>query len=266
MTKSFDKFSFLQADVDRNHFAIQRDYESLKNSYLVGVYPDVPELSTSKLWDSHSEYSSVPDFRLRRLRMVESLVPHDAKILDIGVGWGEIIPMLMEKPDRHYTGVDFSLQIIMTNASKYPFNKFVHGNLTDINEMFSVIMALEVCEHVVPSEILGFFAQIKEKLLDGGIFILSVPLYENLKNMTLECPGCGAIHNRMGHVRSYTPELIKAELELAGFSVINYKYIYANFQNNLLDNIKRGIVNLGMKIFNLGVTKPLNIIVVSKLR
>lgn len=259
------KIDFWQADIDRNILASSGKLLRLLQTYKKGMYPEIPDLSSSELWDSQSEYSEVPSFRIRRLREVEKNIPTSARILDIGVGWGEIIPMLLEKTQRQYVGLDFSAEIIKNIKKKYPNINFVHGNLSKIKKSFSVVMALEVCEHIVPTKIFNFYNSVKKRLIPGGMFIISVPLYENLQNITLQCPGCKKLHNRMGHVRSYTPELIQSELKLAGFEVIKTIFIYSHFENSFFGILKRVIVNLGLGILRLRNIKPLNIIVFAKL-
>ncbi len=258
------KIDLWQADIDRNTLASSGSLSRLLQTYKKGAYPDIPDLSSNELWDSHSEYSDVPDFRIRRLREVEKNISPTANILDIGVGWGEIIPMLLEKCERQYVGLDFSAEIIKNVKKKYPKIEFVHGDLKKIKKRFSVVMALEVCEHIVPTKIFNFYNSVKRRLSSKGIFIISVPLYENLKNITLQCPGCKKLHNRMGHVRSYTPELIQSELKLAGFKVIKSIYIYSHFDNNFFGILKRTIVKMGLSILRLNNIKPLNIIVFAK--
>lgn len=82
--------------------------------------------------------------------------------------------------------------------------------------------------------------------------------------MTLRCPHCGHLHNRMGHVRAYSPELITAELQLAGFEVRESFFIYASFENSAAGWIKRRIVDLGRALLRMGRTTPLNIVVVAR--
>ncbi len=263
MTK-FERGNFFwKADIDRNIFAKSNRYELLRESYFLNTYPDVPNLSSTTLWDLQSKNVEIPEFRIRRLKAVAELIPFHSSILDIGVGWGEIIPMIMKKSPLNYVGLDFSVEIINSISKKYPNNKFVHGDLDSINDIFSVILALEVCEHIVPKKIFDFYKKVKSKQAKNSLFILSVPLYENLENSTHQCPCCGNLFSRMGHVRSYSPELIKAELELAGFKIIKTKYIYLHFKDNLFGFIKLGIVNFGLKILNLKRVQPLNIIIVA---
>lgn len=253
-------------DVDkiRHECVREQKIEQFKETYKEGLYPELPEMSTASVWDDLALQEEVPDFRVRRLRAAADLIPQRAKILDIGVGWGEIVPMIIAKGERKYVGIDFSKGIVETAANKYPDCTFIHGDISKIDDSFDVVLALEVCEHIVASKIMHFYEHIKRVLRNDGLFIVSVPVYENLKGSTLKCPNCGHWHNRVGHVRAYTPEVIKAELTSAGFNVLDSSFIYLLFGNNWSGKIKRKIVDLGRSLLRLGLTTPLNIIVLAK--
>ena len=249
--------------VDETRQAIARDGDlrALRATYAKGAYPELPDMSSAELWDDLAGYSAVPAFRIRRLQAVAELVASDARVLDVGVGWGEIIPMLRDRGNREYVGIDFSAKIVTALAKKYPDCRFLVGGLEQIDEDFDVILALEVCEHILPSKIFDFYSQITRVLRADGRLIVTVPVYEDLRAATLRCPQCGHMHSRMGHVRSYTPELIKAELSLAGFEVTGSFFIYTSFDNSPTGRVKRGIVDIGRRLFRLGQTQPLGLVV-----
>jgi 2-polyprenyl-3-methyl-5-hydroxy-6-metoxy-1,4-benzoquinol methylase len=251
-------------DVLRQDLARKGDVAALRATYEPGSYPELSDMSSAELWDDLAAYPEVPEFRIRRLQAVADRIPPGSKVLDIGIGWGEIVPMVLARGNCRYTGIDFSERIVEEAAKKQPACRFLVGGIEQIAETFDVILALEVCEHILPSKIFGFFRQIGKLLEEHGQLIVTVPVYENLRAVTLRCPNCGHMHNRMGHVRSYTPELIKAELGLAGFDVAESFFIYANFDNSLAGRIKRHIVNIGLRAFRLGQTNPLNIVVVAR--
>ena len=87
--------------------------------------------------------------------------------------------------------------------------------------------ALEIFEHISAPTLPTKLIKINKIIQENGFIICSVPLYENLKFTTISCPKCGSLANRVGHCRSYTPELIKAELYLGGFEVVDWRYVWS---------------------------------------
>lgn len=245
----------------RHGLAVAGSTAALRASYEIGAYPSLPEMSSSELWDAMSDYKDVPAFRIRRLRQVADLLPDTCRVLDIGSGWGEIIPMVLEKPGREYVGLDFSESMLAEVAKKYPQCRFVHGDTSTVDGPFDVVMALEVCEHIVAEKIFGFYREVQRLLKPGGRFIVTVPVFEDLRVMTLRCPECGHLHNRMGHVRSYSPELIKSELKLAGFDIAATSFVYAFFGNDARGTLKRIIADFGRRALGVGGIRPLNVVV-----
>lgn len=253
---------FLSDDY-RKTLAVSNSLDRLSETYLPGVLPELPNLSSEALWAEMANYESVPDFRLRRLRQVANRLPKKGRVLDIGSGWGEIIPMVMEAPGREYVAMDFSEIMLQRLASKYPTVRTIHGGIDAVSDQFDAIMALEVCEHIPATKIMKFYADVRKSLAKGGKFLVTVPLYENLKSLTLQCPNCHQMHNRMGHVRSYTPELITKELKLGGFDVLELSFIYMNFQNGVAGELKRIVINRARKLAGLGEFVPLNAVIVA---
>lgn len=253
-----------EADAFRARLAAAGDRETLRATYAPGALPELEDMSSAELWDDLAAYADVPAFRLRRLRAVAHRVPRGAAVLDIGIGWGEIIPMLRERGSGSYTGIDFSEKIVRQAAERYPDCRFLVGGLDQVRDRFDAVLALEVCEHILPSRILDFYAGIRRVLRDDGRLIVSVPLNENLRASTLRCPHCGHTHSRMGHVRAYTPELITAELALAGFAVLESFPVYASFEHSAGGALKRAIVDLGRRLLDLGLTLPLGMVLVAR--
>lgn len=261
-TISSDPFAI---DSIRHDLVISGETKELLASYESGRYPALPEMSSAGLWDAMPSYGEVPEFRIRRLRQVANLLPDRCRILDIGSGWGEIIPMVLEKAGREYIGLDFSEAMLTELAKKYPQCQFLSGDVSAIDDQFDVVMALEVCEHIIARKILAFYREVQRLLKPGGVFIVTVPVYENLRAMTLRCPECGHLHNRMGHVRSYSPDLIKAELALAGFDIDATSFVYAYFDNGKWGSLKRFVADLGRRALGMDGIRPLNLVIATSM-
>lgn len=229
-------------DYHRQMLAKSNNLVELEKSYA-GIYPEI-EISTSDKWDVLSEMESVPEVRIKRLQRVSKIIPPNVKILDIGAGWGDIIPILESKYGNslNYTGIDFSPKVIKKLILKYPKYRFLCTTVDKINEEFDVILALEILEHIVPSKVLNFLKQIKMILKKSGNLIVDVPINEDLKNSTFICGNCGKPSNKMGHVRIYSSELIKAELQLTGYSIVYKELMYLGYYG-LKGFIKRKIRN-----------------------
>lgn len=77
---------------------------------------------------------------------------------------------------------------------------------------FDVVVASEVLEHIEPAVRQKVLAEIVRVLTPGGWFIGSVPYREVLQDHEVICPDCGKIFHRWGHVSSFDPTQIEAEL------------------------------------------------------
>lgn len=252
------------SDRKRAEMARSGDTAALRASYAPGALPELEDMSSAELWDDLASLPAAPDFRLRRLQAVADRVNAGATVLDIGIGWGEIIPMLEKRQIGRYSGVDFSDKIVRQVAARHPGHQFYVGGLEQIREPHDVVLALEVCEHILPSKIMAFYSDIRRALKPDGLLIISVPLNEDLSAITLRCPHCSHVHSRMGHVRAYTSELIRAELELAGFEVVDSFVHYASFSLTLAGRLKRAVVDLGRRWLGLGRSVPLGIVVLAR--
>ena len=218
-------------DVDdlRKKIAVSGELDNLRNTYSE-EYPEVEDISTHEKWDSLAGMEFVPEIRVKRLEKVAELIKSEKKILDIGVGWGDIVHILHERNlDFDYTGIDFSEEIIKRLCDKYPENKFIKTTAGELNEKYDYILVLEVLEHIVPSKTFDFIKDVHRLLNDNGTLIVTVPLNENLKDNTSFCGKCGAFINKMGHVRDYSPELIKAELKIGGFDTVSSEFVYQGY-------------------------------------
>lgn len=198
----------------------------LKKTYDV-KYAEIRNLNSGSFWNKKLSQETVlrkqDGMTKDRVKIAYQYLPRNAqKVLDIGAGKGFIEELLGQRNIKIF-GTDISSVSIknLKNKFKGEFRKESLYRLKYPKNSFDAIFALEVLEHVPPSKIFNLYKKIKEILGKNGSFILSVPTNEGLEKMK---------NNPSGHIRTYTENLIRAELGIAGFKVLKLKTLYA-FKN-----------------------------------
>jgi 2-polyprenyl-3-methyl-5-hydroxy-6-metoxy-1,4-benzoquinol methylase len=187
-------------------------------------YSEIKNLNTSSFWNKklfHKRGLDEQDgMTSDRVRVAFNFLPRNAKkILDIGAGSGFIEELLCQTNVKIY-GNDIS-EVAVKNLLERFGGKFRRESIYRMRYpkgAFDVIFALEVLEHIPPSRIFKILKKIKEILRKNGFLIISVPTNEGLDKMKI---------NPSGHVRTYTENLIRSELKIAGFKVIKLKTLFA---------------------------------------
>lgn len=137
----------------------------------------------------------------------------DSNILEVGCGDGKIINLLQRK---NIVGVDLSEKAINFAKAFNPELKFVYGDANDIYDTFSIVIAIEVLEHI-PNEIIPhFWKTLYDKCKINGNIIISVPSVN--KKMVKK------------HFRHYDLQRINDEIKSAGIknkiNISSVEYIY----------------------------------------
>lgn len=86
-----------ESDITRRKLAASGNLTALKASYEPGTLPELADMSSTRLWDELAACSDAPAFRIRRLQAVADQLPAGANVLDIEIGRGEIIPMVLAR-------------------------------------------------------------------------------------------------------------------------------------------------------------------------
>lgn len=219
----------------RTKLASKDKYLELKKTYS-SEYPEIKNANTSNLWNDLNKREDLLEnsnpMESDKLKWVSNEIKskfgHSNKlhVLNIGFGSGNLEERTLKGNESNFDwqGIDISEESVKTMSRKYKKSSFVVGDILKLpykNESYDYVVALEVLEHISPKNTFKALNQIISKLKSGGRFILSVPLNEGLEEMVKRG------ENPNAHVRVYTPELIQAELEIAGFHVLETKTIYA---------------------------------------
>jgi len=220
--KTIDPF---EIEKNRQKIAETANLEKLKTTYSNNL-PEINDLNTAPFWDERLNKKHTLQMEdgmtQERIKAAFEFLPMTVKkVLDIGVGYGFIEEMLSSRRSSlEFYGNDISDIAIEYIKSRFPGKYKVESVYTMEypKEFFDAVFLLEVLEHITPSKTFVVLGKIKKVLKKSGYFILSVPMNEGLEHMK---------NNPNGHVRMYTPQLITAELKIAGFEVMKYKTIYA---------------------------------------
>ena len=138
----------------------------------------------------------------------------DARILDIGCGWGQFLSWLKQKDYRNLEGIDMgSDQIehcrsIGLNASLAPDTI---GYLCERAGTYDLVTLHHVIEHVPPTKGLELLKAMRDSLRPGGAAIIQTP------NMSAVSAGFSR-YIELTHVTGYTESNLGEALLLAGFA------------------------------------------------
>ena len=141
------------------------------------------------------------------------LPPHkDAKIVDIGCGYGHFVYYLQRAGYSEAMGIDLTRRQVEVGLSLGVAN-LRHGEAVELLREspahFDFISAIEVLEHIPKPEVLGFLDLVHAALRPGGRFVCIVP---NLKAFYSQ-----TFFMDFSHETPFTGPSLKQVLELADF-------------------------------------------------
>lgn len=210
-----------------------------------GTHVELPLLNSPAKWDFYADRSFKVSDPITRERIQKTLycIDRGANVLDYGCGYCYLLKESIRRDwGLDYAGVDFSLDFVEKCQELFPSSRFYLNESGILKKHRSdYVLALEVLEHILPSQTLTFLSKLKLGLKPGGKLLLSVPVFENLELLTCPCWSCGQLGNPNGHVRSYTPDLLCAELKLAGYSVFKTVSVFGHVGRiRRIVNVMRG--------------------------
>jgi SAM-dependent methyltransferase len=138
----------------------------------------------------------------------------DAKILDIGCGWGQFLSWLKQKNYCHLEGIDMGsdqvehCRSIGLNTSHAPDSILY---LRERVDTYDLVTLHHVIEHVPPTKGLELLRAMRDSLRPGGIAIIQTP------NMSAVSAGFSR-YIELTHVTGYTESNLHEALLLAGFA------------------------------------------------
>lgn len=171
-------------------------------------------------------YSIVQNWITKHYEFQRRIIP--GSILDIGCHNGYLCREL-SKLGTHVTGIDlYDLELQQAEKDIWTY---IQQDLNQVkqlpfaNESFSVVTALEILEHIIDTDF--FLLEVSRVLKPGGIFCLSTPNINMLKNRLRVPLGLYPYglewHTVIHHVRLYNLKTLCTHLQQSGFKIIEYR-------------------------------------------
>lgn len=246
-----------RAEELRQNLAHKGSLSELRKTYTNG-FAEIKDLNKNHFWNKRIVIDRPglkhnPIYQDKVAIVSRYLRNQKGKLLDVGFGWG-----VLEKKVKNYSGLEVFGIDISTEAVRYAKvnlkGEFKTANIFTIpfgDKEFDIVVALDILEHIRPSKVFSAYSEIGRVIKKGGTFIITIPMNEGLENMVKR----GS--NPVSHLRVYTPDLIQAELKLAGYNVVKTEYRFAFRKHYKLKNF-------AMKFDFLNYWKPNMMVIVAK--
>lgn len=180
----------------------------IKKSYLK-MTQDNYLSQDSVFWDFHeTEFRSNFKQAKYRLDFLYRLLKRNikgGKILDVGFGDGYLLKKINDSGRYTCYGIDISEKNIRLSRQLFKEEqRNIEIRLGIIEEIpfdtqcFDTVIASEVLEHIPEKNIKLALKEVHRVLKSDGIFLLTVPAYENLKDSLCHCPKCKHTLSQMG--------------------------------------------------------------------
>lgn len=160
-------------------------------------------------------------------QVVSDLRP--ASVLDVGCGDGRLFSLLRLQGEARLLGVDYSARPLDYARAFNPTAEFRAVGAAQVEELFDVVTAVEVLEHVPDGEVATFLASLASRMEPGGHIVLSIP--------TVVQPLAPKHH------RHYTRALLEEQVRDSGIAVdwVCVDYVYR--QSRMVDVVTKLTMN-----------------------
>jgi len=165
--------------------------------------------------------------RLKKCRNIIESLPV-GRLLDIGCSTGDWAAHWQDK-GWQCAGLDIDkehVQLAQGRGIDAKYCDLNHDQLPFDNERFDLIFAGEVIEHLIDTD--GFISELYRCIQPGGHVLITTPnlvSFENRVRIMLGVYPAWVNYNLSGsgHVRAYTPRVLRKQLREHGFEVVVHK-------------------------------------------
>lgn len=172
-------------------------------------------MEQSKIW-SYFQTAHPESFSgaATRLYYLANLLPRSSFTMNIGVGSGQF-ERLASAGGHQVVSMDPDAASLRRAHGSSGVASIV-GKIQAIpvdDDAMDAVVASEVLEHLDDATLRQGLSEIRRVLKPGGLFLGSVPFEEDLDASEVVCPHCGSVFHKVGHVRSYGFNSMKALLD-----------------------------------------------------
>ncbi len=179
------------------------------------MYDDGTYLEANPTW--HVEDSPWKAQQIEKILARNNLAP--SSICEVGCGAGEILRQLSLRYDARLVGYEISPQAfsLCKERESPPKLTFVQGDLTEREEVYDLLLCIDVFEHV--EDYLGFLRKIRDRANRHVFHIpLDLTISSVLRNAMLNA------RESVGHLYYFTPETAIATLKDTGYKIIDQSF------------------------------------------
>jgi 2-polyprenyl-3-methyl-5-hydroxy-6-metoxy-1,4-benzoquinol methylase len=195
------------------------------------------ELFDNYIENAFGEFKQA-EFKLEQFSFnYKKYMPKDknAKLLDIGVGRGEMLSFFKNQGYVNYLGIDISRSCVDFCKSlglNVELVDSISSFLKDKPETYDLITMIDVLEHIPKDEVIPTLKAINNSLKSGGILIIQVP--------NLNSPE-GFLHmfNDFSHLNGFNEHSLSQVLIASGFKHFHFQPFETIIGNQLKKMIKR---------------------------
>lgn len=157
-----------------------------------------------------------------RLRFLAKRCQAGSRVLNIGVGSGDLEKMLIDRGVEAFSLDPCAESIARLQVELNMETRARQGYSQDIcfdADFFDKVIMAEVLEHLQENIVHATLDEVRRVLKSGGEFIGTVPYREDLQASEVFCPHCQAQFHRWGHHQSYDAASLGELLKQHGFRV-----------------------------------------------
>ncbi|MGH9013424.1 MAG: class I SAM-dependent methyltransferase [Acidimicrobiia bacterium] len=180
-----------------------------------------------RVWEKAAGVSDLRESRLRRVAEVVAALP-PGKLLDVGCGRGAFGSFVRKQLGWEVHGVELIDDFVAEAAKRLHSAQAVaisEAPLPFPSDSFDLVFAGEIIEHLVDTD--AFLAEIARVTQPGGTVIVTTPNLASFENRLRILLGLYPIWvdyraGGEGHVRAYTPRVLKRQLRAHGLEPLRH--------------------------------------------